>query len=488
MSRRFWNLSLIITIFIILSVAFSLIIPVFNAPDEPFHFEYIRFLAKEKKLPNQTSEALSITTEGFNPPLYYLIGALTLAAISKNKASDIVLHSEQDLIQFYYYPEAGFSERIYPPLNPRYIKWGKGSERNMFLTTSQERFPFSGSIRVIHLLRLISILIAALTVLFIFKTAEALFPEHKSLALLAAGLCAFNPQFTFLSAVLNNDNLVALFSAISLYLLTKLILSEHENPRPRLIMLGAALGLGLISKVNISCLVVISMIGVIYQTLVFYRKSSLGRRLVKVVRNLLFFLMPVGIISGWYFVRSILLYGFDDPLGWKLQAIQNPGLVLPAQIRMQFLTRAFAPGLFTSFWGQFDWLTIKLAGWMYGIYGLISLAGLIGVVMFLSSGVKRKNKREKKTAVCLALFLAAIVLALINLIILNFTFLSAQGRLIFPVMGPLCIFMALGVVAGLKRICRLIGLRQELATLAFLGLLIGLNLYSLIGIIYPVYH
>ncbi|MEW6379804.1 MAG: glycosyltransferase family 39 protein [bacterium] len=486
MSRRLLNVSLIIMLFILLALAYSLVVPIFNAPDEPFHFEYIRFLAMQKKLPNQTVKDLSITTEGFNPPLYYLIGAGALGLLSGNRASDIGIHNEQDLAQFYYYPEAGFSERIYPPLNPGYIKWGKGGrERNMFLTTSQDRFPFSGSIRVIHLLRLISVLIGALTVLFILKTAEILFPDHKSIALLSACLCAFNPQFTFLSGALNNDNLVTMFSAISLYLLTGLVLSERDNPR-RLTALGAAIGLGLISKVNISFLVVISIIGVIYQTIA----SDPSRKLVRVIRNLALLLIPMAIISGWYFVRGVSLFGVDDPLGWKLQAIQNPDLVMPARIRTQFLTRAFAPMLFTSFWGQFDWLTIKLPLWIYGIYGLISLAGLAGVAFFLASGIRRKlwREREIRVTVCLELFLAAILLAVTNLVILNWNFIAAQGRLIFPVMAPLCIFMAMGVSSGLNSISRLLRVRQELVTYAFLVLLIGLNLYSLIGIIYPVYR
>lgn len=498
MNNRFWQKAWIITLFIALSLLFSLVVPVFNAPDEPFHFEYIRFLAEQKELPNQTVERLSISTEGFNPPLYYLVGATALGLLSSHKASDIGLHSEQDLSQFYYFPEAGFSERIFPPLNPAYIKLGRGQERNMFLTTDQDRFPFSGSIRVIHILRMISILFGALTVLFIFKTAETLFPDQKCLALLAAGLCAFNPQFTFLSGALNNDNLVTMFSAISLYLLTKLILAEPDQPW-LVIALGATIGLGLISKVNISFLVVVSTIGVIYRPWV----TAGERRLVRVIINLALLLIPIAVISGWFFVRSTSLYGFNDPLGWKLQAIQNPDLVMPAQIRTQFLIRAFLPTLFTTFWGQFDWLTLKLPIWAYLVYSLISLAGLAGVGLFLTQRQREKKIREmqevqevqemmggrgKRVAACLLLHLAAVLLALTNLIILNFTFLAVQGRLIFPVILPLCLFMALGLDSGFKLLSRLLKMPSGWLAYVFLFILIGLNLFSLFGVVYPVYR
>ncbi|MEW5800936.1 MAG: DUF2142 domain-containing protein [bacterium] len=493
MDCKSWRIVWVIVLFVFFSLAFSLTVPVFDAPDEPYHFEYIRFLAEHKNLPNQTVEELSLTTEGFNPPLYYLIEAIPLHILSKDNASDIGIHTVRDLMQFAYDPEAGFSERIYPPLNPDYIKLGKGQQRNMFLTTSQDRFPFSGSIRVIHILRLISIIFGSLTVFFAFRIAEALFPDRRNIALLTAALCGFNPQFTFLSGVLNNDNLVTLLSTMSLYLLTKLILSERDKPK-WIVGLGVTIGLGLISKVNISFLVGISIIGLIYQAIT---GPARERRFVMLVRNLVLLLIPIAAVSGWFFVRNISLFGFSDPLGWKLQAIQNPELVMPSQIKVQFITRALAPRLFTSFWGQFDWLTIRLPDWAYGIYGLISLMSLLGLGAGIGASLTggngskskgRKNRRMKRVTACLLLYLAAVCLAVTNLIILNLTFFSEQGRLIFPVIAPLCVFMALGVDSSFRFLSRSLKIKPGLLVYSFILLLIGLNLYSLIGVVYPIYR
>jgi hypothetical protein len=181
-------------------------------------------------------------------------------------------------------------------------------------------------------------------------------------------------------------------------------------------------------------------------------------------------------------------------LGWKLQAIQNPELVMPSQIKAQFIKWSLGPRLFTSFWGQFDWLTIRLTAWAYWIYGLVSLMGLAGAGLYLSRGGKREEKRDKekkrsnRVTVCLLLYLVAISLAVANLIILNLRFFSDQGRLIFPVIVPLCIFMALGVSSVLNLLSRLIKARPELLVYSFILLLIGLNLYSLIGVVYPFYR
>ncbi|MGA1791111.1 MAG: hypothetical protein ACMUIM_06475, partial [bacterium] len=210
MTKQSRSFILIIILFLLISLAYSMVVPVFNAPDEPFHFEYIRFLAKNKRLPNQKIEERSISTEGFNPPLYYLVNAVFLGLLSGDKASDIQLHTYRDIAGFFQNPYKGFRSDIYPPLNPDYIKWRQGTERNMFLTTRADQFPYAGSIRVIHLLRILSVLMGALTILFIFKIAQAILPDHPNLALLAVSICAFNPQFNFLSGSLNNDNLVIL--------------------------------------------------------------------------------------------------------------------------------------------------------------------------------------------------------------------------------------------------------------------------------------
>ena len=478
MNKSYYQLFPLLILFLIITLAFSLIIPVFSAPDEPFHFEYIQFLAKNKSLPNQTVENKSISTEGFNPPLYYFIKAIFLCLLSPNKAEDIKIYEHQDITRFVKNPSRGFRTEIYPPLNPHYMKWRQGNDKNMFLTTKEDWFPFSGSIRVIHFLRIISIFFGCLTVTFIFKTAQIIFPDNKNLPLLAASLCAFNPQFIFLSGSLNNDNLVILWSTLSLWLFTKLMLNEYEDRKKIIIFLGIFIGLGFITKINLSGIVLIAVMGIIYQ--------SFTERLLKLpdlITNLCLFLGSVAVFSGWYFFRNINMYGLNDPLGWRLQAINNPDLILPAQYRVEFFKTIFFQRLFTSFWGLFDWLTLPLPYWAYWVYGLMSIFGVAGLMyVFLS------KKSSKKIKTCFFLYLATVLAAIGNLVILNFTFLSAQARLIFPVMVCICIFMALGIDIAIEHFTGLLRIKAEIPVYGFTIFLISLDLYALIWIIYPVYR
>ncbi|MGA1840776.1 MAG: DUF2142 domain-containing protein [bacterium] len=456
-----------------------MVIPVFNAPDEPFHFEYIQFLAKHKTLPNQAVEEKSIHSEGFNPPLYYLINTVFLRLLSPKKAaSDIQIHNFQDILNFGRSPYKIFRSDIYPPLNPDYMKWGKGKDKNMFLTTREDRFPFSGSIRVIHLLRIISLIFGALTVFFIFKTALILFPENKNIALLAASLCALNPQFNFLSGSLNNDNLVILCATISIWFLTRLIVTENDNQKKIVASLGIFLGICLITKLNISGFVIVAILGIIYSSLV-----NKPKKLQNLSVNLLLFLGLLVIIAGWYFIRNASIYGLEDPMGWGLQAIQNPALVMRPELRAMFFKKLFFQRLYTSFWGLFDWLTIPLTNWMYWIYGIISIMGILGLVIIFV-----EKSYPKRTKICLLLFLLAILISFASLVALNLKFVSAQARLIFPVMAGICIFMALGIHTAFKYLSRLAKIKTDIFIYAFIVFLIGLNLFALFGIIYPVYR
>ena len=471
------RLAIIVILFMLISLAFSMIIPVFNAPDEPFHFEYIQFLAENKSLPNQTVKKKSISSEGYNPPLYYFIKAIFFSFLSPNRPSDIQLYTYEDMVYFFSDPSKGFRSGIYPPLNLNYLKWGLGKEKNMFLTTKEDRFPFSGSFRVIHLLRIISIIFGALTVIFIFKTAHIIFPHNKHLPLLAASLCAFNPQFNFLSGSLNNDNLVILWATLSVWLLTKLMLSEYNGQKKMVTFLGIFIGLGLITKVNLSSIMLIVIMGILYKSI-----AERPQKVKNVFTNLILFLAPIVSIAGWYFVRNISIYGLNDPLGWRLQAMQNPSLVLPVQYRGVFFKKIFFQRLFTSFWGLFDWLTISLPNWAYWIYGFISIIGILGIIYLL------KGNHPQRIKICSLLYLVAILITLANLIILTFTFLSAQARLIFPVIACICIFIALGIDTAGNYLTSRLKMKAYILVYGFIMLLIGLDLYALLWVIYPVYR
>ena len=52
------NLFIVIVLFIILCVSYILIIPVFEAPDENWHFSYAFYISKYNRIPSEYNESI----------------------------------------------------------------------------------------------------------------------------------------------------------------------------------------------------------------------------------------------------------------------------------------------------------------------------------------------------------------------------------------------------------------------------------------------
>ena len=102
-----------------------------------------------------------------------------------------------------------------------------GMEINAGLHGSGDTFPYRGQALSLHLARLVSSLMGAGTVLLIFVLAAEMFPEHPTVAWLAAGMAALDPQFLFISGSVNNDNLLNLLTAAAWVVLYKIF----KNPQ-----------------------------------------------------------------------------------------------------------------------------------------------------------------------------------------------------------------------------------------------------------------
>lgn len=461
----------LVVAFVLLAGGYALVVPVFAAPDEPFHFEYVRHLARHAALPDQTDESRRISSEGMGPPLYYALAAVVLRAVDPDVGAGIVLHDHRDIARFVEQPSRGMPGHLRPPLNPRYVKWRQGDEPNMFLRMPEDRFPFRAPAGAIHWLRMLSVLFGAGTVWLVHRTATLVWPERADLAVIAAALVAFDPQFAFLSGSINNDNGVILLASAALYLMTRLLVATAPRARDEG-WLGVVIGAALIVKTNAVVLLPLSL-GVLLWT-------SRGRGGWRAAwPGALRVSIPVVLIAGWFFVRGVLAYGLSDPLGMTLRAAQNPDLVLPPEQRAHFFFEVFGQRLFQSWWGLFDWITLPMPGWLYVFYGLLMGFAAAGAIVRLGS---EASARERT---CSALYATAFALCLAALVALNFTFHSAQSRLLFPAIVGVAILLAGGLDTALASVLREPALvRARSALPVVLGLL---SAGVLLGVVAPAY-
>ena len=144
-----------------LLVAWSLVVPVFEAPDEPDHWQYARHLHDTLRLPIYSPSFL----EGNSPPLYYgLVAPLaTSNALPLRINWNVPIGHEEHLSGLrYYVSQRGDLGRY----------WN------------------------VRAARLLTCLMSLATVVFCWLAGREATGRHET-GLLAAGLVAFLPQFAF---------------------------------------------------------------------------------------------------------------------------------------------------------------------------------------------------------------------------------------------------------------------------------------------------
>jgi len=393
--------------FLGLGVAYSLLNPLFESPDEVWHYQYIKYVADGHGLPvSDLMTEMPWRQEGSQPPLYYLLGAGLTFWVDTGDAGAVIRYN----------PHAAMGVADAP------------DNKNVMVHDGWEAFPYRGTALAAHLARLLSVLMGAATVLCTYLTALVLFPGRRTLAAVAAAINAFNPQFIFISASVNNDNLVTLCCAATL-LLTCL---WWQTGKPiRLFMLGLVAGLAAISK--LSGLVLLPFIALVLIAATRRRRS---------LRALAGWGVQVGLpflaIAGWWYWRNWLLY--HDPFGLAAMFA-----VLPARTEgpdtAELLARA--EGVWRSTWAVFGWFNVVVDPWLYDLYTGLALSALAGLGFWV--WWLHRNKRAVPSALSwLVLWSVMVVAALVGWSQKRYP----QGRLLFPAISAAAVLLAAGLTQG----------------------------------------
>jgi len=216
------NLLIVIILFIVLCVSYILVIPVFEAPDEPGHFLYAFYISKYNKIPSPYNELIS--TEQY---------------IKENIDEKVDKYFYMDSkYMFYKEPFAGYeyyrdqrhhpatyyliSSQIIKPFNVNniYIEDNLNQEYGIYNKFADNKIlkNNSSTISLVLILRLFQIVYGVLIIFFIFKIIKLLSDdEFKNNSIILLAGIAFLPQFVFLCSYINNDVLAALFGLISAY-------------------------------------------------------------------------------------------------------------------------------------------------------------------------------------------------------------------------------------------------------------------------------
>jgi 4-amino-4-deoxy-L-arabinose transferase-like glycosyltransferase len=386
-------LAAIVAAYIAIGALYAIYTPVWQVPDEPAHYNYIRQLAqghglpvmevgdydqayletlKAKRFPPELSID-SVTYEDHQPPLYYLLAT------------------------------------------PIYALGG-------------------GALLP---LRLLSVVLGAALLVVAFEAVQAVFPARPGVALAATALIAFIPQHAAMTAGVNNDTLAELIVAGTLWALVVYLRGGRDRPWHVGLLLAAAL----LTKGSIYVVLPLAALAAVVR----WRRERRSWRWA--AGQLAWMLVPALLLSAPWFARNGLVYGWADPTG---QARHD--LVVEGQMRpLEYVAREGWSGYweravtftFQSFWGQFGWMGVVLPATLYRALALFSLLALAGFVWWIFDHRRPRLTSHQQSS--LILLLASCILTFSMFAWYNSKFLQHQGRYLFPALVPLGTAAALGL-------------------------------------------
>ena len=339
-------------------------------------------------------------------------------------------------------------------------------------------------------MRLVSALLAGVTVLFVFLFLRELLPRHRWVWPVGALAVAFQPVFAYISGVVNPDAGLAAASAATFYLLAR---AFRRGITPGL---GAALGLtvalGILAKITMVSLVPGVALGVLLLLWRAYRERD-RRPWLTMTTTAAAFALPIAV----YCVVNTQLW--DRPLlpgggggggvgGVVTGATGVGGPQTSLGGYLSYLWQDYLPRLpsmyhwfngyngydvwFKSFWGAFGWGDYGFSDQALHYILYASIVLVIGALV-AAFGARRAWRSWLGPLLTYAAMIVGLLsaLAYVGYGLRPDTTGFEQGRYLLPLLAPLAAIVALGAVGAGRRFGRFVGVLVVVGS-------IGLTFYA----------
>ncbi len=259
-----------------------------------------------------------------------------------------------------------------------------------------------------------SALLIGLGGFFCYLAGKRMFGKRRVLYLGSAAYVLFLPGNITIAAGFTNDSLAQALFTLSLFFM----LGKKKRDW---LWAGLATAGAILAKLNCFVLLPAGLLGLFL---------SLQKEDEKVVgEKVVYFLLPIVLLTSWWFIRNKILYG--DFLGW--QVFQEAFASSPHP--SYFLERGISWGgywglvlltCFRSFWTPL--LRVRFLPWSYYVIaGILLCLSLLGLIKWV------KEEKEKRIEILILLF--NVFLLFLLFIRFNLYFFEAQGRYLYPALG-----------------------------------------------------
>lgn len=371
------------------AIAWGLITPLFQVPDEAGHVAYVQRIAETGKPPTGKFDV-----QHFSQEERHLVDAIRWKAVQRKK--DIRVPGT-----------ASYQKNIERTVSTSYDRSNRGGYTTD--TNNPPLYYFANAVVYhlspwtalpdrVHAMRLFSALLAAFTVLLVFLFLRELIPDTPWAWTVGALAVAFQPMFVFTASGVTSDCFLYLASAGIFYTLA---LAFRRGLTPRIgLGIGAFASLGILAKLNMLGLAPGIIVGLAALVIRAPRERR-GEAIDGALAAIGMVLIPVGIYMvlnstvwdrGLYFGRS----GVPNPVGIEVPG--GGGATTNATLSggFDYMWQFYLPRLpgqdalfqgyqvrhvwFNGFIGQFGWLDTKFSGWVYDVaipvaMAILALAG-----------------------------------------------------------------------------------------------------------------
>jgi hypothetical protein len=355
----------------------------------------------------------------------------------------------------------GVEQDVYyePATNPfwAYRYWELSSDnKNQYLHGVDEQFPFYGVTLAVYVVRWMTVLIGAGVVYMTYLIGREVVPDKPGVAIGAAAVIAFNPQFIYLSGAINNDIMAALCGGAVLWACVRLV---RGGPNLKTdITLGILYGLALLTKFNLVAL--LGLIGLAYLLLLWRTREWRAT-----LRGGVIVLAIAAAIAGWWFVRNWVLYG--DPTAMNMvNELWEGGEASEGW----WAVGQSLPYLWSSLWGRFGYGQLPLPEAAYQLVFWFCVLALAGHLI---------PRREEPSIVVLVPLIASIFL--FGGVVTYYIAIQPagpMGRFLFPCLPAFAVLISLGLSRFLPDRSWVGG------TVTSLGMA-TLAIYALVGVLAP---